>query len=95
MVVRISCPKCWDAGISLTSYADGLWISGYCDCLAGQLLAEKEICFECGEKKEDCICNNQSGTNLEHNTNGETCWCNPKIEIMANGNKVIIHNREN
>ena len=28
----------------------------------------------------------------EHNTHGVDCWCNPKIEIMDNGNKVIIHN---
>ena len=28
----------------------------------------------------------------EHNTHGTTCWCNPKIEVMENGNKVIIHN---
>ena len=63
MIERIICPKCWDAGInSQTSYADSLWISGYCDCLAGKLLEEKEVCFECGEKKEKCICNNQSGT---------------------------------
>ena len=27
----------------------------------------------------------------EHNTMGEDCWCNPKIEVMENGNKVIIH----
>ena len=28
----------------------------------------------------------------EHNTHGAYCWCNPKIEVMENGNKVIIHN---
>ena len=28
----------------------------------------------------------------EHNTHGECCWCNPTIEVMPNGNKVIIHN---
>ena len=28
----------------------------------------------------------------EHNTHGVDCWCNPKIEVMENGNKVIIHN---
>lgn len=28
----------------------------------------------------------------EHNTNSECCWCNPKIETVDNGNKVIIHN---
>ena len=28
----------------------------------------------------------------EHNTRGECCWCNPTIEVMPNGNKVIIHN---
>lgn len=28
----------------------------------------------------------------EHNTGSECCWCNPKIEVMPNGNKVIIHN---
>ena len=28
----------------------------------------------------------------EHNTNSECCWCGPEIEIMDNGNKVIIHN---
>jgi len=28
----------------------------------------------------------------EHNTHGECCWCNPTIEVMPNGNKLIIHN---
>jgi len=28
----------------------------------------------------------------EHYTRGECCWCNPTIEVMPNGNKVIIHN---
>jgi len=28
----------------------------------------------------------------EHNTMGEDCWCNPRVEVMQNGNKVIIHN---
>ena len=28
----------------------------------------------------------------EHNTMGEDCWCNPRVEVMENGNKVIIHN---
>lgn len=28
----------------------------------------------------------------EHNTNSEWCWCHPKIDVMENGNKVIIHN---
>jgi DNA-binding XRE family transcriptional regulator len=28
----------------------------------------------------------------EHNTMSPDCWCNPKIEIEDNGNKVIIHN---
>ena len=28
----------------------------------------------------------------EHNTKSECCWRNPKIEVMDNGNKVIIHN---
>lgn len=27
-----------------------------------------------------------------HNTNGVDCWCNPTIETMENGNKVVIHN---
>ena len=30
----------------------------------------------------------------EHNTHGVDCWCNPKIEVMENGNKVIIHNND-
>lgn len=29
---------------------------------------------------------------MEHNTQNECCWCNPKIEVMENGNKVVIHN---
>lgn len=28
----------------------------------------------------------------EHNTMDEHCWCNPRVEVMENGNKVIIHN---
>jgi DNA-binding XRE family transcriptional regulator len=28
----------------------------------------------------------------EHNTMSPDCWCNPKIEVMENGNKVIQHN---
>ncbi len=28
----------------------------------------------------------------EHNTHSLDCWCNPKIETLDNGNKVIIHN---
>jgi DNA-binding XRE family transcriptional regulator len=28
----------------------------------------------------------------EHNTHSPDCWCNPKIETIENGNKVIIHN---
>ena len=28
----------------------------------------------------------------EHNMHGECCWCNPTIEVLPNGNKVIIHN---
>lgn len=28
------------------------------------------------------------------NTNSEDCWCNPKIEIYPNGNKLIIHNED-
>lgn len=27
----------------------------------------------------------------EHNTDSETCWCSPDIEIMENGAKLIIH----
>jgi len=29
---------------------------------------------------------------LDHNTKSEKCWCNPKIETMPNGKKLIIHN---
>jgi hypothetical protein len=28
---------------------------------------------------------------LEHDTNTESCWCEPEVRIMDNGNKVIIH----
>jgi len=28
----------------------------------------------------------------EHNTHSPDYWCNPKIETLDNGNKVIIHN---
>ena len=28
----------------------------------------------------------------EHNKMGEDCWCNPRVVVMQNGNKVIIHN---
>lgn len=30
----------------------------------------------------------------EHCTHGDTCWCEPTIEII-NGNRVIIHNEPN
>lgn len=30
----------------------------------------------------------------DHCTHGETCWCEPQVEII-NGNKVIIHNEPN
>jgi hypothetical protein len=37
------------------------------------------------------------GTNripkMEHNTDSPECWCNPTIQVMPNGNKLIIHNR--
>ena len=28
----------------------------------------------------------------EDNTMGEVCCCNPRVKVMQNGNKVIIHN---
>lgn len=28
------------------------------------------------------------------NTDSENCWCNPKIEVYPNGNKLIIHNED-
>ena len=30
----------------------------------------------------------------EHCTHGNTCWCEPKIEIVE-GTKIIIHNEAN
>ncbi len=27
----------------------------------------------------------------EHNTKSEKCWCDPEIEVLENGNIVIIH----
>ncbi|MFZ2937641.1 MAG: hypothetical protein WA066_02930 [Candidatus Omnitrophota bacterium] len=27
----------------------------------------------------------------EHNTDSEDCWCEPRIEVQENGNKVVIH----
>lgn len=32
--------------------------------------------------------------NFIHDTDSENCWCNPAIETMPNGNKVVIHNEE-
>ncbi len=29
----------------------------------------------------------------EHETDMPYCWCNPRKEVMPNGNMVIIHNR--
>ena len=34
---------------------------------------------------------NNKETYQGHFTNENDCWCNPTIEIMANGVKVIIH----
>lgn len=28
----------------------------------------------------------------KHCEHGDTCWCEPTVEIFENGNKVIIHN---
>ena len=28
-------------------------------------------------------------------TDSEECWCNPKIEVYPNGNKLVIHNEDN
>jgi len=28
---------------------------------------------------------------LEHNTNSENCWCDPNIEVLHSGDKVITH----
>lgn len=51
-----NCLKCNDTGIDPhCSDSDGMWISGYCDCKTGDERCEREICFECGERKEDCI----------------------------------------
>ncbi len=53
----MSCKKCKDTGIDPhVSECDGFWIEGYCACKAGDKLAEKMMCFDCGEIKEDCIC---------------------------------------
>ena len=27
----------------------------------------------------------------DHFTNGDWCWCNPEVEVLENGNKVIKH----
>ena len=29
-----------------------------------------------------------------HNTGSDECWCEPVVEVMENGTKVIIHNEE-
>lgn len=29
---------------------------------------------------------------IKHNIDSAMCWCNPKIWIAENGNKVITHN---
>lgn len=31
----------------------------------------------------------------EHNTDSPKCWCSPRIEVMPNGDKIIIHNEIN
>ena len=51
----------------------------------------------CGVPGCNSDCDNQTMEDemseyYEHNTHGAYCWCNPKIEVMENGNKVIIHN---
>lgn len=28
----------------------------------------------------------------EHYTGSDCCWCNPKVKVLDNGNKIIIHN---
>ena len=34
---------------------------------------------------------NASLIEQSHNTMGEKCWCDPEIEVMENGSKIIIH----
>lgn len=29
---------------------------------------------------------------LRKHLDSQACWCNPKIEVQPNGNKVIVHN---
>ena len=54
---RIKCPKCNDTGIDpKISFYDEWFIEGYCSCLIGAERADKEVCGECGEMKEDCVC---------------------------------------
>lgn len=31
---------------------------------------------------------------LKHNTENESCWCEPDKIVMENGNKVIVHREE-
>ena len=34
-------------------------------------------------------------TMREHNTNSEWCWCEPDIEYVKGGGKVIVHRKFN
>ncbi len=62
---------------------------GYTDDL------QELTCSECGIGRFELLRWTKGGEvseYYEHNTHGADCWCNPKIEVMENGNKVIIHN---
>ena len=56
------CKKCNNTGrvkIDCGYVDEGLkhFEDGYCDCIIGEELLREEVCLDCGEMKEHCICN--------------------------------------
>ena len=33
----------------------------------------------------------QTPKDPDHNTSDDWCWCNPEVEVLENGNKIIKH----